>query len=445
MYFADIHYPRNRIRETIMENVMKFEDKSRILGPGASFYTELSNSHSADMSAQLSPIWAELSGNTTTQDTDPAWSGYLLSTSVNNNTLTNRSSDNTSNIDMARHPQEVMTDGCLLYWFIVYTIVIGLLCFLGMLGNITAFFVFWKDNIKTSSSFLFQGLSFIDTILLIIVFPIYCLEPIMLYTGALKGFVIIQPYLLVYLFPAAMTAQTITIWVTVLVGVNRYIAVCRPYSASRLCTVNQARKQLAVTILMGILYNVPRFFEAKLITVTDPRNNQTHIEPAYNPLGMNQHYLIIYNNAMYLVFMLTLPLVILTILNVRLINALNELRRKRKQMNMKQQADNNVTFVLIIVVLVFTICQAPALVNQILWNVLPNSARACGGFQFYFQRISNALVVFNSSVNFLIYFLFNTRFKQVLMQCVCKKDYKTIRATNSATCKDVEGTNESLL
>jgi hypothetical protein len=81
----------------------------------------------------------------------------------------------------------------------------------------------------------------------------------------------------------------------------------------------------------------------------------------------------------------------------------------------RQAQDNNVTLVLIIVVIVFCVCQAPALLNQIFWNVLDSAARECGGFQFYYSRVSNMLVVFNSAVNFPIYAVFNTRFRHVLV------------------------------
>lgn len=84
----------------------------------------------------------------------------------------------------------------------------------------------------------------------------------------------------------------------------------------------------------------------------------------------------------------------------------------------RQAQDNNVTFVLIIVVIVFSVCQAPALLNQIFWNTLKDPARCCGGFQFYYSRISNLLVIFNSAVNFPIYAVFNTRFRQVLVEQV---------------------------
>jgi len=82
--------------------------------------------------------------------------------------------------------------------------------------------------------------------------------------------------------------------------------------------------------------------------------------------------------------------------------------------SVRQAQDNNVTLVLIIVVIVFSVCQAPALLNQIFWNVLDDTARDCGGFQFYYSRVSNMLVVTNSAVNFPIYAVFNTRFHQVL-------------------------------
>jgi len=47
------------------------------------------------------------------------------------------------------------TPGCLLYKFVV-DCVNGLVCVLGFVGNLIAFAVFYKDTMKTSTSFLFQ-------------------------------------------------------------------------------------------------------------------------------------------------------------------------------------------------------------------------------------------------------------------------------------------------
>jgi hypothetical protein len=48
------------------------------------------------------------------------------------------------------------TPGCVLYSFVVSTVLIGSLCILGVAGNTAAFLVFQRDKLKTSTTFLFQ-------------------------------------------------------------------------------------------------------------------------------------------------------------------------------------------------------------------------------------------------------------------------------------------------
>ena len=74
--------------------------------------------------------------------------------------------------------------------------------------------------------------------MLIMAFPLYAIVAFLNFTDWAT---VEEVYTLrAYLLPLAFIAQTGTIWVTVLVAFNRYIAVCRPFSAARLCTVVQA-------------------------------------------------------------------------------------------------------------------------------------------------------------------------------------------------------------
>jgi len=184
--------------------------------------------------------------------------------------------------------------------------------------------------------------------------------------------------------------------------------------------VRQAKLQLCVVLTCTVLYNVPRFGEAYL-SINSTAAGATY-EATYTWLGENEMYRIIYYNILYAVLMLAIPLVTLSGLNVRLIRALTALRRKRAEMQGPKASttsqDSNVTLVLVVVVLVFTVCQTPALVTQLMWSVLADDARACGGLQYYFGRISNLLVVVNSAANFPIYLFFNTRFRMVLGQMI---------------------------
>lgn len=312
---------------------------------------------------------------------------------------------------------------CALYSFVIYTVFTGLLCIFGTLGNSLAFLVFRKDRLKTSTSFLFQSLSVIDTLMLLSVFPVYCVPQFVNFTGLYPTYMTRNyPFLLVHLLPFMFIAQTSTIWVTVLVGVNRYIAVCMPYQAIRLCTVQQAKKQLAIVLLFSTIYNTPKFFEGRLA------GNETVICAVHTVLAEDQSYRIIYGNILYTIVICVLPLLVLTFLNIRLMSALKDVKRKRQEMQSpRQQQDNNVTLVLIVVVIVFSICQFPALLTQIFWTILGDEARFCGGFQFYFSRISNVLVITNSSVNFIIYCAFNNRFRRVLSYALRGKPYPPAR------------------
>ena len=134
--------------------------------------------------------------------------------------------DANSSWNMSEGPVDYQLErSCELYSFIINAVFVGTLVVVGVIGNSFAFVVFWKESIKSSALFLFQCLSFIDSALLLTVFPLYSMESFVDYTGWLQGYWAIYPYVLVYLWPLALTTQTATIWVTVLVAVTRYIAI----------------------------------------------------------------------------------------------------------------------------------------------------------------------------------------------------------------------------
>ena len=279
---------------------------------------------------------------------------------------------------------------CQRYSFVMYTVICGSLCIFGLIGNAVTFAVFCVDRLKTSTSFLFQCLSVIDSLLLITAFPLYVLSHFVNFTGLLQEYLFhYHAYVVLCLLPCIFIVQTATIWLTVVVGVNRYVAVCHPYQASRLCSVRQAKLQLLVVLICSVIYNIPKFFvgypketpdpstacdpladsnESNVTTVTSLLSNvsivttmtslltsnenffeltNTTLSPLLDKkstsllmirvickswLGNNMYFNIIYNNALYLIFLLGLPLLILTYLNARLVRSLHELKKKRAKM-----------------------------------------------------------------------------------------------------------------
>jgi len=84
-------------------------------------------------------------------------------------------------------------------------------------------------------------------------------------------------------------------------------------------------------------------------------------------------------------------------------------------------AEDDITRMLIVVVLVFVICQTPALITQLLTVLLSQDAKHCPSPFFFYERLSDLLIVVNSSVNFIIYCFCSGTFRQIVVAVVCRR------------------------
>lgn len=147
-------------------------------------------------------------------------------------------------------------------------------------------------------------------------------------------------------------------------------------------------------------------------------------------------YQIIYVNTLYFIVMFLVPLTVLIFLNVQLIRELRLVRKRREDLlgvtrrrasSLKMGAgvgvvkgggatnsEEDFTLTLIVVVVVFVVCQTPALVTQTLLSVLPDNRKSCPYAFFYYERLSDLLVVVNSAVNFVVYSFCSRQFRQIL-------------------------------
>ena len=311
---------------------------------------------------------------------------------------------------------------CRLYSFIVYTLIGGTLVVVGIIGNSLTFVIFWKGNFKSSTTFLFLSLSLIDSALLLTVFPSFTVMTFVEYTGWMQGYSNVKPYFGVYLLPTILVAKTAAIWVVVLVAVNRYIIVCLPLKAAQWCTISKVKKQLAVVLIAAILYNIPRFAVCRISYYTVHTWNNDTLDMAYvelTTIGESWLFSFVYVTVFFLIFLLVLPILTLTVITIRLIKAMKAHRRMQLEMPTRsQQNDSNVTFSLVIVVIVFIACQVPTFVWYALYDVLPYEASNCGGILFYMMPTVDMLVTLNSSINFVIYIIANKAFRDVLVEKV---------------------------
>ena len=336
---------------------------------------------------------------------------------------------NNGTLNVSPH-EEVMFEEynqtCGVFDFIIEAVMMGLLCLFGFTGNTLSIMCLMRDRSKTATPLLLVSLEVADTIFLVTVLILRVITTIHQFTGTME---FLRDFLMFsgrYLFPAAQVAMTFTIYLTILVTVNRFISVCRPYEASTLCSIYHAKRHIILVAIFSIMFNIPRFFEYKVTHVFNPSTNRTDFRSDLRPFAASKVYQIIYANALYFIVLFLIPLVTLSIMNYKLITALREAKKKRAQL-LKSDRDGNsrseedITLILIVVVLIFVVCQTPALFTQVLATLLSQDDRLCDNPYFFYERISDLLVVGNSSINFIVYCFCSRRFRQILLDLVCKK------------------------
>ena len=195
---------------------------------------------------------------------------------------------------------------------------------------------------------------------------------------------------------------------------SRYIALCMPYRASTLVTMQNAKKCVITVIILSFLYNLPRYFE-NILSVTYT-NGTRSLHLSQTVLGESRIYQLVYFDILYYIFSFVLPLLLLIGLNTRLIVAYRALQAKRAKMNLRQESDNNITLVMIIIILSFIVCQAPARIVQVVWGY---TSPGCPSYQYYVIQIATVLEVLNSSNNFFIYTAFRKQFRAAMLDTFC--------------------------
>uniref|UniRef100_T1GZ53 G-protein coupled receptors family 1 profile domain-containing protein n=1 Tax=Megaselia scalaris TaxID=36166 RepID=T1GZ53_MEGSC len=191
--------------------------------------------------------------------------------------------------------------------------------------------------------------------------------------------------------------QTASVYMTFIVTLERYIAVCHPLKARAMCTYGRAKLYFIGCLIFSTLYNIPRFWEVinraheihqypglkeKIFTNEDVIYC---IEPS--EIRIDQTYINIYIHWCYLI-----------------------------RLSRSEQREISLATMLICVVIVFFLFNFLAFYL----NILEAFYRQ---IRTNLTKISNLLVTINSSANFIIYVIFGEKFKRICLQLFCKRKY----------------------
>lgn len=221
--------------------------------------------------------------------------------------------------------------------------------------------------------------------------------------------------------------------------IHRYIVVCFPHRSMTLGSLKVVRLQALGSILFSIAFGIPRFFEKSII-----RQDNGKLKAIKREFSEQYFYKTVWKVIVYYIVSYIIPMIILTFCTYNLIRAVNAARKKRQEMTQKSSRNKereDVTVTLIVVVLVFMVCQISNPIRRVLAEVLESEEKGCGFFYFYYREYNSIFISINSAVNIALYCIFNKKFRDNLRAFIYRSQ-RIVPTTTHATLSHTQQTTK---
>ncbi len=322
--------------------------------------------------------------------------------------------------------------GCLLYKLVVDGVLSVILSLIGLIGNVLTYLVFWKDRNSSATAYVLIVLAVVDSVVLLTWAPFRGAFTFAQYPPRDARFfnyadAIIQHYGMSFV----STCHLMSTWCVVLVTCVRYIAVCHPERSQRWLAPNVVRKATAIVLSSCVIVIIPRVFSSYVVyDSTRGRLRKVTFEWAKSRL-----YYYIYPSVVFTLALYIVPLSLIAFCTYKIVRSLAEARKRRQEMTRASRDEHEITFSLVIVIVVFVVCQLALPVNRI-WMSLPNANRACQSAYFYYTPVAFLGPIVNSAVNFIIFVLCCKRFKKKVISIIRRKGQVGPWSNNSSLGTD---------
>ena len=347
-----------------------------------------------------------------------------------------------------------LIDNCDWYYNIVQSLAPTCICVFGLIGNLLSLCMFGSGATETPIAYQLLWLAGVDVTFILTWWVVEVLPHILHYYN---DEYYLTPYqtsvvsvLTVCLRPLSYVTRSCTVWLTVLIGLYRYLVVCHPYNNLTSHCTQHGHKYVILVVFLSFLYNIPYFCDyylgykyAKYRYVYDNydwRQADNYVDGwngfyTLNRTGLVSKESLLIFSRIHAAVIVSLPCLVLIFVTVSILVELRKLKKKRSSMQTSQTSQNHITVMLVTILIASIICQLPYFVwfgfggeirNPDLDNFLSHEKRkiqGCGNFMYYISRLVDAGLLLNSSANGFIYFFVNKTFREALFsRCPCRRD-----------------------
>ena len=294
--------------------------------------------------------------------------------------------------------------------FITGLVLYPMICVVGISGSIFTLVVFNQKLLITSTSVFLCALAVADLIRLLND-ALYFIVSVLMRTMPVSG-----NRMMGYMYPLShyILNQSVCVasWLHVCIGVERFIHVCKATRVKDLCTVRRARIISASVFFFMSFITIPSAIRYEGVNVhTGNDSNESIYAITLSQIGQNEDFMTVY---IWIINFLrsVIPLCVLIVLNSCIIHSL-----RKQRVRGKISGSNRITFMLIIVIVVFVVCITPDAIMSTAfgYGYIDTSCLVKG-----IRECTDALLAINSAVNFPIYCLCSNTFRSTYKKVFCK-------------------------
>lgn len=306
---------------------------------------------------------------------------------------------------------------------IIHRIIVPIICTFGIVGIIVTIVVLSRKNMCTTTNCYLVALASADLMFLIILTTTLGEYLFKRNDSAFYRYAIYVPFATIFMQIFLMSS----IWLTVVLAMERYLAICRPFYVPHICSIFGARVIIVIIYISAFICRMPNFWEYKImhahdiyyITLTD--------------FALSHHYQTVYHWIVDVVFTTILPFLFLLILNFRLIWEVrkstayiqrNLIVTVNKANLTAQKEELQITIMLISIVLVFFICQFP----YVMYTAIVSTHKfqlVSSGFMM-FRYVAMMMLSLKAALNFILYCWFSEKFWVTLKRIFCMRQCSQI-------------------
>lgn len=294
--------------------------------------------------------------------------------------------------------------------FITGTIVYPIVFILGFSGNVLVLCVLQHKKMQTKTSEFLRGLAISDMVNLLNNLLYFLYAVLIVHQTNVANEMLYMFYPTSHFIFNQMTC--ISAWLTVCIGIERWMCVCRPTIYKTMYKKLHARVMVVSVYILFTLLTVPTALRYEGTTEFQNTTNATVKAVGKTQLGESK----VFNVAYYRVFLTLirslLPLLLLVSTSTKIIL---RLRAGHAQCSSKAK---KVTTTLLIVITCFVVCIFPdALITTLYGYEYIDAGFTVRGI----REISDCLIAINCAINFAIYLSANSNFRECCIDIFKKR------------------------